>query len=265
MEMTEVDWEFRINNQALLEATAQWKAKPSALKTIDNFWGPRMQSRGKRKRIIAEDDEDGGTAVDNSADNRRTTEQADGEPPATVNYRRGRRQQIFKRLRISRLPHHIGTEQSTQDFSMTENNVTDEETFVNQKDAENLEEQSNFVKTANQYKNECAADAFIVCMEERFGIDRAAQNSGTEVVEHSRDSVNIVEEIPAEANSRQERRRRKNKVINHRHRNAKKKNRNINLSSESSILEPLQLMIKFQLKMSLSATAKKLPGPTGLF
>jgi hypothetical protein len=43
MEMTEIDWEYLINNQALLEATAQWKAKPSALKTINNFWAPGMQ------------------------------------------------------------------------------------------------------------------------------------------------------------------------------------------------------------------------------
>ena len=243
MEMTEVDWEFRINNQTLLEATAQWKAKPSALKTIDNFWGPRIQSRGKRKRIIAEDDEDGGTAVDSSKNNRQTTEQADRESPATVNYCRGRRQQNFKRLRISRPPQHIVTEQSTQDFLMEENNVTDEETFVNQKVAENFEEQSDFVKTANQYKNECAADAFIVRMEERLGFDRAAQNSGPEVVEHSRDSLNIVEEIPAEANRRQERRRWRNNVEHHRRRTAKKKKRSINLSSDSSILEPLQLIM----------------------
>ena len=61
MEMTELDWEFLINNHALLEATAKWKAKPSALKTIDNFWAPGIQTRGKRKRIVAEDDEDDGT------------------------------------------------------------------------------------------------------------------------------------------------------------------------------------------------------------
>ena len=99
------------------------------------------------------------------------------------------------------------------------------------------------MKTANQYKNECAADAFIVRMEERLGFDRAAQNSGPEVVEHSRDSLNIVEEIPAEANRRQERRRWRNNVEHHRRRTAKKKKRSINLSSDSSILEPLQLIM----------------------
>jgi hypothetical protein len=253
MEMTELDWEFLINNQALLEATAQWKAKPSALKIIDNFWAPGMQTRWKRKRIIAEEGTEDPlssyvasrivTAVSSSVENRRTTEQADGEFPVTVNYRRGRRQQFFKRLRTSRLPHHISTEQSTQDFSTTENNVTDEETFSHQKDAENFEGQSDFVKTANQYANECAADAFIVRMVERCGIDREAQNNGMEVVGQSKNSVNIVEKIPAEANGRQERRQRRNNVVHHRHRTAKKKKRSINLSSDSSILEPLRLIM----------------------
>ena len=48
MEMAELDWEFHINNQALLEATAKWRAKPSALKPIDNFWAPGMQTRRHR-------------------------------------------------------------------------------------------------------------------------------------------------------------------------------------------------------------------------
>ena len=59
MEMAELEWEFHINNQALLEATAKLRAKPSALKPIDKFfWAPGMQTRGKRKRILADDDDD---------------------------------------------------------------------------------------------------------------------------------------------------------------------------------------------------------------
>ena len=99
---------------------------------------------------------------------------------------------------------------------------------------------------ANQYANECAADAFIVRMEERCGIvRRAAQNNGMEVVGQSKDSVNIVEKILAETNRRQERRqKRRNNVVHRRHRTAKKKKkRNINLSSDSSILKPLRLIM----------------------
>jgi hypothetical protein len=258
MEMTELDWEFLINNQALLEATAKWKAKPSALKTIDNFWAPGIQTRGKRKRIIAEDDEDDGTedplssdkasrtvtAVNSSADNRMTTEQMDGEPPVTVNYRkRRRRQQFFKSLRVSRPPRQIFTGQSTQDFSTTENNVTDEETFDHRKDAEVFEEQGELVQTANQYANECAADALILRMEERFGFDRAASNSRMEVVGQPKDAVNGVEKLPSEANRRQEGRQKRNNVVRRRHRNAMKTKRNINLSSDPSMLEPLRLIL----------------------
>ena len=39
-------------------------------------------------------------------------------------------------------------------------------------------------------------------MVERCGINREAQNNGMEVVGQSKDSVNIVEKIPAEANGR---------------------------------------------------------------
>jgi hypothetical protein len=97
----------------------------------------------------------------------------------------------------------------------------------------------------NQYANECAADAIIVRMEERCGIVRAAQNNGMEVVGQSKDSLNIVEKIPAETNRRQERRQRRNNVVHRRHRTAKKKKkRSINLSSDdSSILEPLRLIM----------------------
>ena len=234
MEMAELDWEFHINNQA----TAKWRANPSALKTIDNIWAPGMQTRGKRKRILVEDDEDGGTedpllssdvvvsrtiiGVNSSADDR-TTEKADGEIPAIVTYRRGRRQQSFKRLRTSKPPHRVFTEQSTQDFSTTENNVTDEEMFNHQKNAENLEEQSDLVRKANQSANKYAADAFLARLEERFNIDGAAQISGMEVVGKSRDAANVVEEIPAEINRRQERRHEKNNAVHLRQRTAKKK------------------------------------------
>ncbi len=138
MEMSQLDWEFNINDRALLEATAKWRAKPSAFKPIDNFWAPEMQTRGKRKRILADDEVDDGTedllppdvasqaivGVDNSADDR-TAEQAGRVILFRVNYFRGRRQQSFKRLRS---PHRVFSVQSTQDFSITEKNVTDEET-----------------------------------------------------------------------------------------------------------------------------------------
>ena len=45
------------------------------------------------------------------------------------------------------------------------------------------------MKTANQYANECAADAFLVRMEERYGIDRAMQNNGMEVMGQSKSIV----------------------------------------------------------------------------
>ena len=99
------------------------------------------------------------------------------------------------------------------------------------------------MKTANQYANECAADAFLVHMEERYGIDRAMQNNGMEVMGQSKDSVNIVEKIPAGATSRQEMRRSRNNVEHYRHRTAKKRNRNINISSDSNILKPLRLIM----------------------
>jgi hypothetical protein len=107
IEMAELDWEYYINNQALLEATAKWRARPSALKTIDNFWAPTMQARGKRKRILVDDDEDGESedvllssavasrGVTNSEDDR-TIEKAEGEISNIIIYRRGRRQQSFK-------------------------------------------------------------------------------------------------------------------------------------------------------------------------
>jgi hypothetical protein len=118
MEMlSQFDWEFHINNQALLEATAKWRAKPSAFKPKDNFWAPGMQSRGKRKRILADDKANDGTedllppdvasqavlGVDNSAVDR-AAEQAGGDIPSRVNYFRGRRQQSFKRLRTFKPP-----------------------------------------------------------------------------------------------------------------------------------------------------------------
>jgi hypothetical protein len=156
MEMSQLDWEFHINNRALLEATAKWRAKPSAFKPIDNFWAPGMQTRGKRKRILADDEVDDGTedllppdvarqailGVDNGADDR-AAEQADGDTLFRVNYFRGRRQQSFKRLRTFKSPHRVFSGQSTQDFSITENNVTDEETSNHQQ--VNLKEQRDLV------------------------------------------------------------------------------------------------------------------------
>ena len=59
-EMTQIDWEFLIDNQALETATRKWRGRPCALKPIDNFWAPSIKSRGKRKRvaIVEEDDEE---------------------------------------------------------------------------------------------------------------------------------------------------------------------------------------------------------------
>ena len=60
-DMTRIDWEFLIDNQALETATRKWRGRPCALKAIDNFWAPSIKSRGKRKRIaIAEEDEEDG-------------------------------------------------------------------------------------------------------------------------------------------------------------------------------------------------------------
>ena len=74
--------------------------------------------------------------------------------------------------------------------------------FDHQKEAEVFEEQGELIKTANQYANECAADALILRMEEKFGFDRVAPDSRMEV---AKDSVNGVEKLPAEDNRRQER------------------------------------------------------------
>ena len=49
MEMSQLDWEFHINNQALLEATAKWRAKASAFKPIDNFGPLECRPAGKEK------------------------------------------------------------------------------------------------------------------------------------------------------------------------------------------------------------------------
>ena len=225
----------------LLRGVGMEVVESALLKPIDNFWAPGMQIRGKRKRILADDDEeeDGGTedplssgvasqailGVDNvSSAVDRIVEQAGGDIPSRVNYYRGRRQQSFKRLRKSKPPHRVFTEQSTQDFSMTENNVTDEETFNHQKDEENLEGQRDLVRKANQ----CAADAFLARLEERFYIDGAAQNSGMEVMGQSMDPANV-EKIPAEIKRRQER----NNAVHLRHRTAKKNKRSVNLSKLS--------------------------------
>ena len=261
MEMTELDWEFRINNQALLEATEKWKARPSALKLIDNFWAPGMQVRGKRKRIIAnEDEEDGGTEEDlllssdaanrtiigaNSSAEDRATEKADGEIPAIINYRRGRRQQSFKRLRTAKPMHRVCAEQSRQDYSATKNNVTDEETANHQRNAENMEKQSDLARKANQCANKYAADVFIARLEERFNIDGAAQFSGMEVLEQSTDTANVVEKIAAEINRSKDRRHEKN-VAQHLRQRTAKKNKKKDLLSKSLgdiFLEPLQLIM----------------------
>jgi hypothetical protein len=212
-----------------------------------------MQTRGKRKRILADDEADGGTedllqsdvasqailGVDNSADDR-TAEQAGGDIPSRVNYFRGRREQSFKRLRTSKPPHLLFLEQSTQDFLMTENNVTDEETSNRQNDKENLKEQRDLVRKANQCANQRAADAFLARLEERFYIDGAAQNDGMGVIGQSKDPVNV-EEISAEVNRRKER----NNAVHFQHRNAKKHKRSDNISktSDSIILESLRLIM----------------------
>ena len=105
--------------------------------------------------------------MNNSADDR-AAEQAGGDIPSSrVNFSRGRRQQSFKRLRTFKSPHRVFSEQSTQDFSITENNVTDEETSNHQQDKGNLKEQRDLVSKANQCANQCAADAFIIARLER--------------------------------------------------------------------------------------------------
>ena len=246
MEMAELDWEFHINNQALLEATAKWRAKPSALKPIDNFWAPGMQSRGKRKRIIVDDDENGGTedplqldvasqavleVISSTAE--RTTGQASEDNPSRVKLFRSKRNQTFKRLRLSEPSHRVFTAQSTQDFSMTDNNnVT-------------AEEQSDLVRKTNQCANKYAADLLIARLEEQFNIDGAAQISGMEVGWQSTDAANIVEEISAGSNRREERRHEKNNAHHFRQRTAKKNKRSAHLSKslDAISLEPIQLIM----------------------
>ena len=147
-----------------------------------------MQARGKRKRILVDDDEDGETedvllssavasrGVTNSEDDR-TIEKAEGEIPDIIIYRRGRRQQSFKRQRTFKSTLHVYTEQCTQDFSTTKNNVTGEEMCSHQKNAENVEEQGDQVRMANERANNFAADVFLARLEERFNMDGAAQMS----------------------------------------------------------------------------------------
>ena len=95
----------------------------------------------------------------------------------TIIYRRGRRQHSFKRLRTFKPTLHVFTEQCTQDFSPTENNVTGEETCSHQKNVENVEEQGDQVRTANERANNFAADVLLARLEERFNMDGAAQMS----------------------------------------------------------------------------------------
>ena len=45
-DITQVDWEFLINNQALLQATAKWRDRPAALKP---FSGSRKKKGDKRR------------------------------------------------------------------------------------------------------------------------------------------------------------------------------------------------------------------------
>ena len=232
-----------------------WRAKPSALKPIDNFWAPGMQTRGKRKRIVADDDENGGTedplqldvasqamleVISSTAE--RTTGQASGDNPSRVKLFRSKRNQTLKRLRLSEPSHRVFTAQSTQDFSMTDNNVTAEEPFAQQKDEENLKEQSDLVRKTNQCANKYAADVLIARLEEQFNIDGAAQISGMEVGWQSTDAANIVEEISAESNRREERRHEKNNAHHLRQRTAKKNKRSAHLSKslDAISLEPLQ-------------------------
>ena len=244
MEMTELDWQFHINNQALLEATAKWRARPGAVKPIDNFWAPGMQTRGKRKRILADDDQENSRTEDtlpssvanqvilemnNRADDGIAAGRADGDAPSKENDYKG-----SKRRRKSKPAQRETTEQSTQVFSMSENTVTDDE---------NLEGHRDLERKANQLANQYAADALLARMEKISYADGTAQNSGMGIIGHSMDSANI-DDTTAKSNSKKE----KNHTKKIRQRTANKIKRTANLSnlsksSAANILEPLRLIM----------------------
>ena len=257
IEMAELDWEYYINNQALLETTAKWRARPSALKTINNFWAPTMQARGKRKKILVDDDEDGETedvllsstvasrGMTNSEDDSRTIEKAEGEISDTIIYRRGRRQHSFKRLRTVKPMLHVFTEQCTQDFSPTENNVTGEETCSHQKNVENVEERGDQVRTANERANNFAADVLLARLEERFNMDGVAQMSEVVHVGQSMNVANVGEKVNTENNMRKDRRHEKNNTRHRRKIAAQRNKRSLQLpkSSDAIFVEPLRLIM----------------------
>ncbi len=57
--MDQTDWDFWIDNEALVKAVDKWRIQPRARKPIDNFWAPQIRTRGKRKiRSTSEDEED---------------------------------------------------------------------------------------------------------------------------------------------------------------------------------------------------------------
>jgi exonuclease III len=133
--MNQVDWDFLIDNEALFKAAEKWRAQPRAKRPIDNFWAPRIQSRGKRKLQKAFEDEDsegegedseagnsGGMAEeDMSAQSNRTPSDNDNDHhrneiilPQTA---RGVRKR-YKKLRTGKGTHVV--EQSTQDFPLEE-------------------------------------------------------------------------------------------------------------------------------------------------
>ena len=127
-------------------------------------------------------------------------------------------------------------EQSTQDYPLTNNNVTAKETMNPNSDEENVEGRSGQRKTANQR----AADEFIAQLEERNIIGGATQSFRTGAMGSVMGSANV-KRVSAEGNKRQER----NNAVHVRHRDAKKRKGRNNLTefSNSSILEPLQLIM----------------------
>ena len=127
--MDQTDWDFLMDNEALVRAVERWRVQPRAKKPIDNFWAPQIRTRGKRKlRNISEDEVDGAGSGEETAVEQSTlldqsipmnTESIESNHQENIslqtsgNNTRGQRKK-HKKLRKGDGSHYLV--QSTQDF-----------------------------------------------------------------------------------------------------------------------------------------------------
>jgi hypothetical protein len=68
VKMDQTDWDFLIDNEALVKSVERWRVQPRAKKPIDNFRAPQVRTRGKRKIISTSEDEEDGAAENGEGD-----------------------------------------------------------------------------------------------------------------------------------------------------------------------------------------------------